>query len=170
MNAGRRPRRLRDWLPSVVVLVIAAGCWPSGGDPAVSETTLAQALLFRENGNVKDQWFGYTPLILAALHGEAAQVRELLAAGAEVNWRMDWGYTALIVASGQGQAAIVRDLLAAGADPHRRTDEGRSALDYARAEGFTEVAELLAPLPQEAPPSLAEPDVPAQEDTAEDHA
>lgn len=115
----------------------------SEGDRAVTETGIWKELLFRENGNVKDNWFGYTPLILAALYGEKEEAFELLRHGPDVNARMDWGYTALIIAAGQGQVDIVRALLERGADPNARTDEGRTALDYASTEGFAGVVGLL---------------------------
>ena len=62
----------------------------------------------------------WTPLHSAALLGDAAQVRQLLAAGAAADAEDADACTPLHYAAGQGHAEIVRALLAAGADTHGR--------------------------------------------------
>ncbi|MEV0198577.1 ankyrin repeat domain-containing protein [Nonomuraea sp. NPDC050691] len=66
-------------------------------------------------------------LVSAAGHGEAEEVRRLLAGGARPDEPDEYGTTALYRAAVQGRAEIVRLLLAAGADPDREggaDDEG----------------------------------------------
>jgi ankyrin repeat protein len=56
------------------------------------------------------------PLLIAARHGEVANVRAALAAGADVNWRDDNEMTALMYATRYGQAEVVDVLVSSGAD------------------------------------------------------
>ena len=68
----------------------------------------------------------WTPLMYAALYGDAAAVRMLLAAGATANTANQSGGTALMYALDDAEKA--RLLLDAGADPNARSGEGRTAL------------------------------------------
>jgi uncharacterized protein len=77
---------------------------------------------------------GWTPLMWG--HGDYASeeihlaiVRQLIAAGAEVNARNEWGETALMHAE---CPPVVRHLLANGADFDARDRNGHSALKHAR--------------------------------------
>ena len=69
---------------------------------------------------------GTTPLMAAALYGNAALVKRLIALGAEVDARSPVGATALMWAV--PETAKMRPLLEAGADVDARTDEGRTPL------------------------------------------
>jgi ankyrin repeat protein len=69
---------------------------------------------------------GWTPLMYAALYGDAEAVRTALAAGAAPNIVNESGATALIYALDSVEKTKV--LLDAGADPNARTGEGRTAL------------------------------------------
>ena len=69
---------------------------------------------------------GWTPLMYAALYGDADAVRLLLAAGANPNTANESGGTALMYAL--DNAEQTRVLLDAGADPNARSGEGRTAL------------------------------------------
>ncbi len=75
--------------------------------------------------NAKGQG-GWTPLMYAALYGDAEAVRLLLAARANPNTANESGGTALMYAL--DDAEKTRLLLDAGADPNARSGEGRTAL------------------------------------------
>jgi hypothetical protein len=72
---------------------------------------------------------GTTPLMSAALYGDAALVKRLLAAGADPNTTNTAGATALMWAV--PDVGKMQTLLDAGADVDARSDEGRSALTIA---------------------------------------
>ena len=76
---------------------------------------------------------GWTPLMLAAWEGYAAQLRKLIAFGSNVEATDECGQTALMLAVLQTHQPVekVKALLDAGADPHKRSLEGKTALDYA---------------------------------------
>lgn len=76
-----------------------------------------------------DDW-GRTPLMLAAIKGDAPAVRALLAQGAAVNGRDQNGMTALMWAAPQ----VVDLLLRAGANVNARDNSQRTALTYAAFE------------------------------------
>jgi len=77
------------------------------------------------------QW---TPLLLAAAEGHAAQVRTLVAWGGNVNAQDSDGRTALMLAVSQLAApeAKTQTLISAGADPSKKCLAGKTALDNAR--------------------------------------
>jgi ankyrin repeat protein len=67
-----------------------------------------------------------------AIHkNRPAAVKELLNAGADVNYIGSNGGTALTMAAGYGYADIVQVLLAKGADPALHMNDGFTALDLA---------------------------------------
>ena len=85
---------------------------------------------------------GWTPLMYAALYGDAEAVRLLLAAGANPNTQNDAGGTALMYAL--EDAEKTRLLLNAGADANARSGEGRTALLIAVGwSGSNAVVKLL---------------------------
>ncbi len=68
---------------------------------------------------------GWSPLMTAVERGDAARVRELLAAGADVDYSTPtYGFTALMEAVYRGDAGIAALLIEAGADPDARTRRG----------------------------------------------
>src|SRR5207247_5172837 len=69
---------------------------------------------------------GATPLMYAALYGDAGMVRDLLERGADTDARNEAGATALMWAVPDVQKA--RLLLDAGADANARSNDGRTAL------------------------------------------
>ena len=92
---------------------------------------------------------GTTPLYWAALDGKAAEVRLLLARGADVNAHNDDNrWTVLMVAVAQNHAEVVGELLR---DPrievNARDDRGRTALHLAAEDGAPEIVALLAARP-----------------------
>src|SRR5512139_4121563 len=66
-----------------------------------------------------------TPLQWAAYRGDVAEVKRLLAAGADVRAANAYGVTAMELAGETGNAAILRLLLAAGADVESPNAEGQ---------------------------------------------
>ncbi|MGA2713218.1 MAG: ankyrin repeat domain-containing protein [Bryobacteraceae bacterium] len=85
---------------------------------------------------------GSTPLMYAALYGDAGSVRRLLGNGANPNVQNDAGATALMWAMDDEERA--RLLLEGGADPNARSGEGRTALIIAAGRfGSSAVVKLL---------------------------
>ncbi|MEU6105313.1 ankyrin repeat domain-containing protein [Streptomyces flaveolus] len=83
---------------------------------------------------------GDSLVMLAAYHGHADAVRELLTRGADVDRVNDRGQTPLAGAAFKGETDVARALLAAGADPAAGTP---SAVDTARMFARTELLELF---------------------------
>src|SRR5580704_8223302 len=85
---------------------------------------------------------GSTPLMYAALYGDAAAVRLLLESGANPNIRNDAGATALMWAVEDQEKT--RLLLEKGADANARSDDGRTPLMIASGQyGAGPVVKLL---------------------------
>jgi len=82
-------------------------------------------------------------LARAAESGDGALVRELLAAGAPADARLEGGATALMRASARGYADVARLLLDAGADVNARRGDGFTPLVLAVFFGHEEVVRLL---------------------------
>ena len=74
---------------------------------------------------------GATPLHGAALSGDVAAIRALLASGAAVNVRSKDGATPLHGAALSGDVAAIRALLAGGADVNARGEDGITSLHMA---------------------------------------
>jgi ankyrin repeat protein len=90
-------------------------------------------------------------LLQAIVSATAAEVREWIALGADVNYREDAGEeTPLIVAARAGNLEIVRLLVDAGADVNVQIDDDElggpaSALTYAARAGHQDMYNYLAP-------------------------
>jgi len=83
-------------------------------------------------------------LYAAVRAGKVAEVRQLLAAGADVNVRDSLGGTPLLDAAWAGNLEITKLLLAGGADVNvRRDGVGSTALEYAVATIHTAVVHAL---------------------------
>ncbi|MEU9386200.1 ankyrin repeat domain-containing protein [Streptomyces sp. NPDC048279] len=83
---------------------------------------------------------GDSLVMLAAYHGHAGAVRELLARGAHADRINDRGQTPLAGAVFKGETEVVEALMAFGADPAAGTP---SAVDTARMFGKAELLELF---------------------------
>jgi hypothetical protein len=79
----------------------------------------------------------------AALKGDVATVRNLLAKGEDPNAQDKSGYTPLMLAAGAGHLPVVQALLAKGADVNAKDDLGATALTVASGNGSTAVVEVL---------------------------
>ena len=86
---------------------------------------------------------GYTALMHAAQKCGVECVKELLAAGAELDAQDDQGETALMKAAFWGNRDVVSALLTARADPKIQDKEGRTAVTIAEKIGQTKIADLL---------------------------
>ena len=93
---------------------------------------------FRADGRSEE----CNPLATACLHGRAAVVERLLAAGADVNARHTTFLggkhrvtcTPLMMAAWGGHPQIIERLLAAGADAGATDSDGRTALGWTKLE------------------------------------
>jgi hypothetical protein len=91
-------------------------------------------------------WFGdaeYSPLGIAAANGYVEVMRQLLDAGAHVDFRDRFGDTALMAAARSGSLAAVTLLVSRGAQTSLQDAEGMTALDWAERMGRTSVIEVL---------------------------
>ncbi|MBU1378410.1 MAG: ankyrin repeat domain-containing protein [Alphaproteobacteria bacterium] len=88
---------------------------------------------------------GDTLLHLAALGGNEADVKDLVALGAVVNARGDFGMTALHHAAVGGHVAAAERLLALGADRSAPDDFGQTPAKVAALASHAELAALLRP-------------------------
>jgi ankyrin repeat protein len=82
-------------------------------------------------------------LVLAAERGDAAEVRRLIAAGADVNWQDEKQDSAFLVAGARGQTEVVKLALAAGADLKSTNRYGGTALIPACHYGHIETVKVL---------------------------
>jgi uncharacterized protein len=96
-----------------------------------------------EVDSVHDGRFPWTPLMRAALHGQADAVKLLLESGADPNHEDLDFYSSITMAADQGRWDIVRLLAEHGADPAKRGGESRSPLDYAKEQGNAEMIRYL---------------------------
>lgn len=86
-----------------------------------------------------------SPLDVAARTGDAARVRALAAAGADLNAADRGGtrWTPLLHAIHKGQRSAVRALLDAGADVNRASPSGLSPLEMAAGNGQVDIVRQL---------------------------
>jgi ankyrin repeat protein len=82
-------------------------------------------------------------LCRAALDGDVAAVKGLLATGVDVNVKDHNQYTPLMVAAGSGYTEVVKVLLAAGADVNAKSSLGKTALICASFSGHSDTAKVL---------------------------
>jgi ankyrin repeat protein len=86
---------------------------------------------------------GSTALLWAAHRGDAAQVKRLIAAGADVALGNHYGATPMSEAATQGETQIIALLLKAGADVNSANAEGETALMDVVRTGRLDAAALL---------------------------
>jgi ankyrin repeat protein len=87
--------------------------------------------------------YGVTPLAIACLHGNDANVRLLLEHGASVDRPQRGGETPLMIAARTGRLAPVAALLEHGAQLNARDRSGQTAVMWAAAEGHAAVVRQL---------------------------
>jgi ankyrin repeat protein len=86
---------------------------------------------------------GTTPLHQAAFSGDVAEVRRLLAAGADVTAANNYGVNAMQLAADTANTELIGLLLKAGADADSPNPEGETALHLVARAGNVEAARLL---------------------------
>ncbi len=86
---------------------------------------------------------GSTPLLLAAGHDDAAQVRQLLKAGANPNVRNKLDTTPLLEAAFHSNPEIIKALLDAGADPNAAGADGQTPLMLVARGTSVDAAKML---------------------------
>ena len=86
-------------------------------------------------------------LVLAAERGDAAEVRRLIAAGADVNWQDEKQDSAFLVAGARGHTEVVKLTLAAGANLKSTNRYGGTALIPACHYGHVETVKFLLTTP-----------------------
>ena len=84
--------------------------------------------LIHAGADVNESTHAETPLMIASLHGNVECVRELIAAGANIEARTWSGSNALMLASCNGHLECARELLEAGATTEHCNDRGPTAL------------------------------------------
>lgn len=103
------------------------------------KTLLAQGAV---DPNARDEQ-GRTLLTLAALQGQVAALRDMLASGAEPDRGGAMGMTPLAAAAWRGHELVVRELLMVGADPSRPAAAHQTPLHLAAQMGQGRVMALL---------------------------
>ena len=86
---------------------------------------------------------GNTPLMNAAMLGNASTAAMLLKDGAEIDQKNNFGGTALSCAASNGHASVVKLLLKHDANVNFVNNQGTPALAFATHRGHTAVVELL---------------------------
>ncbi|MBI5571376.1 MAG: ankyrin repeat domain-containing protein [Desulfomonile tiedjei] len=81
-------------------------------------------------------------LLVAALKGDVAAVKELTAKGAAINQSCG-GLTPLIAAAANGHLEMTKHLLASGAKVNEKSEQGPTALMQAAVKGNVELVRLL---------------------------
>jgi ankyrin repeat protein len=105
---------------------------------------LQRELTSGSNPNCRDSR-GWTPLHWAAQEGDAAIIRYLVNAGADIEACIEGGITPLHLAVGEGSLEKTAALIKLGASPNTRIESngGSSVLHLAAAWGYFEIIELL---------------------------
>jgi uncharacterized protein len=86
---------------------------------------------------------GSTALLWAAHRGDVAEVKRLIAAGANISLGNRYGATPMSEAAAQGETEVLKLLLAAGADVNSPSLEGQTALMLVARTGKLDAAKLL---------------------------
>jgi type II secretory pathway predicted ATPase ExeA len=92
--------------------------------------------------NVRDA-SGFTPLMLAVVHGHAPAVRALLDSGAQINARNRGGITPTMLAVINERPEVLKLLLERGADVNAQSGAGWSALTFAAWKGDPDLVRVL---------------------------
>jgi ankyrin repeat protein len=115
------------------------------GRPALAMLLLlgAGACVFAADDATKPDPDGTTPLHWAVYRNDAAEVKRLIAAGADVNAHNDYNATPLSEAAVTGNVEVIRRLLAAGANVNATNADGQTPLMVLARSSNVEAAKLL---------------------------
>ena len=86
---------------------------------------------------------GSTPLQWAVFHGDTAEAKRLLKAGADVKAVNAYGVDAMQLAADASNTELIELLLKAGADPNSPNPDGETALHLVARAGNLEAARML---------------------------
>ena len=130
--------------PQVVQVLLEVGADPHARTKSTRRHVLlcCQKSLGKTEGAVWIEQGGFTPLLFAARHGDAASAGLLVDAGAPVDGTAAAGTTPLVVAARHGLHDVAAVLLEKGADPDA-AGAGQAALHWAALRGDLEMAEML---------------------------
>ncbi len=111
----------------------------------VSENRAAIEALLRAGAavDVQENLVGFTPLMMAALFGDADGVEALIEAGADVTIARNSGVTALHQATYRFDSSKIRLILDAGGDIEARDSSGQTPLTWATRDGGLHAVETL---------------------------
>jgi ankyrin repeat protein len=103
----------------------------------------------------------FTPVMAAAMRGDAEVLKPLLDRGADVNVHGgDFGRTALLMATTTGREDVVKLLLDKGADPSAKDQLGNTPLRWAKKRGDSSIVKLLEKAGGQEPPTPEEGEEP----------
>ena len=131
--AANETRTIETSLEAANVTVTVGVVMISAAEPLIraaldDDLQELEAVLTRENVNVRDKNTHTTALEHAVLNGNREMVQVLLSAGADVKSRNDSKQTVLMLLSEESTADIVWDLINAGAGVNLTDEEGDTAL------------------------------------------
>ncbi|XP_046991866.1 serine/threonine-protein phosphatase 6 regulatory ankyrin repeat subunit C-like [Schistocerca americana] len=118
----------------------------AAGFEAAIDPVVSQADTYKKKKDKKKNLSGEERadrLTDAAFDGQVAELRALLAAGADIEALDSSGWTALHAAARAGNVQALKCLLAAGADVGGRIDGGFSALHWAATLEYSDLAKCL---------------------------
>jgi ankyrin repeat protein len=99
----------------------------------------------------------FTPVMAAAVRGDAEALKPLLDRGADANVRGgDFGRTALLMATTTGREDVVKLLLDKGANPGAKDQLGNTPLRWAKKRGDSSIVKLLEKAGGKEPPTPEE--------------
>ena len=132
-----------------LLVMLCTVVWAKLGDELIQAAKwcdIAEVKSLIEEGadvNYKDEYNGYTALMIATIYGCTEIIEIFISAGANLDLQSHGGMTALMIAANNSYIEIVQLLIDAGANLELEDDNGWSALDNAIEEGFPEIVEML---------------------------
>jgi ankyrin repeat protein len=129
--------RTRIIAAALVMLLPVAAAAQSGVGRVARSGPAAKEDVNRRNAD------GSTPLQWAVYHGDVAEAKRLVRAGADVALANDYGATPMSLAAEVGNADMLAVLLEAGANPDSPNPDGQTALLAVARTGHVKAAQLL---------------------------
>ena len=139
-NAGKM-LPLIFWVSCFVIVSVAA--LTGTFDDSAPSLPAVQSVPAPSPSSAKPDPSSFCPLCNLAYQGNIAEIKRLLATGANPNMVDSGGATPLMFAVQEERLDVVKALLGAGANPNMANDYGVKALDIAIAHGHAEVIRVL---------------------------